>query len=142
MDAISGLSSGSQLPNTAASGLGSMSSADFTKIILKELSAQDPLQPNDTAALLEQIGTIRRIESDTGITDKLSALVGQNEFASAAGLIGTRVSGVSDTFDRVQDVVVSVTKSRDGPVLTLASGERLAFADLDEVALPVLSEEE
>ncbi len=135
MDAISQLAGGTRTSTTGSGGLGSLSSADFTKIILEELSAQDPLQPNDTSALLEQIGTIRRIESDTSITDKLSALVNQNEFASAAGLIGTRVSGLTDTFERVEDVVVSVTKSSDGPVLTLADGTRMAFADLDEVSV-------
>jgi len=137
MDAIEHLAGGARTgtgSKVGSNGLGSLSSEEFTKIILQELSAQDPLQPNDTSALLEQIGTIRRIESDTSITDKLSDLVGQNEFAAAAGLIGRRVSGLTDTFERVEDVVVSVVKTNDGPVLTLAAGQRMAFGDLDEVA--------
>ncbi len=141
MDAVSGLIPGTGGSSVGTAGLGGLSSSDFTKIILEELTAQDPLAPNDTSALLEQIATIRRIESDTGITDKLSLLVGQNEFAAAAGLIGSRVSGLSLTNELVQDVVVSVSKTREGPLLTLAGGDRMLFADMSEVAVSPEEEE-
>jgi len=40
-----------------------LKSEDFIRIIFTELANQDPLQPNDTGALLDQLNSIRDIES-------------------------------------------------------------------------------
>lgn len=114
-------------------GFSALSSEDFTQIILTELSKQDPLQPNDTNALLQQLSTIRSIQSDTDLSDQLSALVAQSDFASAAGLIGRSVSGLSEELRRVQGLVQSVSRTEQGPVLTLASGQRVPFSNVDQV---------
>ena len=42
---------------------GALGSEEFLKIILTELTSQDPLSPNDTSALLDQISTIRSIKT-------------------------------------------------------------------------------
>jgi len=38
-----------------------LSSDDFLQIIFAELTNQDPLEPQDTGALLEQLNSIRQI---------------------------------------------------------------------------------
>ena len=67
---------------------GALGSEEFLKIILTELTSQDPLSPNDTSALLDQISTIRSIESDIALGDRLDAIVTENQLTSAAGMIG------------------------------------------------------
>lgn len=112
---------------------GSLSNSEFFEIIMTELSAQDPLAPNDTKALIEQISLIRGIESDENITDSLDNLSDQSEFNSAAGLIGTLVSGVSEDGRRILDVVTSVSRTSDGPVLNFVDGTRVKVSNVDEV---------
>jgi len=118
-------------------GFGGISSEDFMSMVLSELSNQDPLEPNDTAQLLNQISTIRSIESDEGMLNSLDSMVESNEFASAANLIGTLISGLTENSERVADVVLSVSRTKDGPVLNLFDGSRVPFENVDEVVAPL-----
>lgn len=117
----------------SASRFNEMTSEDFAKIIFAELSNQDPLQPNDSKALLEQLSSIRSIQSDMDLSTRLQSLVAQNEMSSAAGLIGKFVSGVSDENLRVAELVVSVSRTKDGAVLNLHGGHRVKMKNVDEV---------
>lgn len=133
---IDALSASSSLrPTTAGNdAFGALTAEDFTRIIFTELGKQDPLAPNDTNALIQQIANIRSIQSDVELSDRLQALVGSNEFASAAGLVGRRVSGVSEANERVEGLVRSVQKTREGVVLTLESGARVGLGRMDSVS--------
>src|SRR3954464_11302657 len=124
---------GASAPAANTSGFSSLSSGDFTKIILTELSKQDPLQPNDTNALLQQISSVRSIQSNMDLSSKLNTLVSQNEFASAATLVGKVVGGIDESFNRVIGTVKSLSRTADGTVLTLTTGERINASDLDEI---------
>src|SRR4051812_27189619 len=105
---------------SAGSGFSALSAEQFSKIIFTELSNQDPLQPNDTNALLQQISSVRSIQSDMDLSQKLEVLVNQNEFAAAATLIGKTVSGVDENNQRVTGKVKSLSRTSSGTVLTLA----------------------
>jgi flagellar basal-body rod modification protein FlgD len=133
MSAIDALSSTSAGGAGAATGFSALSAGDFTKIILTELSKQDPLQPNDTNALLQQISSVRAIQSDMDLSTKLGDLVNQNQFASAANLIGKTVSGIDDTNQRVSGKVVSLSRTSSGAYLNLAGGQRINVSNLDQI---------
>ncbi len=130
MSAIGAVAGGSAAPRAGFSGL---SSDDFMKIVLEELGQQDPLQPSDTGALIEQLANIRAIQSDVDLEQSLNALVERNELASATGLIGRIVLGTSESGRETVDVVVSVLNTREGPVLNLANGQRMAINRVEEV---------
>lgn len=123
------------LPSTKSdqNGLGALGSGEFLQIILSELSRQDPLAPSDTSALLDQIATVRSIQSDTDLTDRLGELVKQNELSAASGLIGGVVGGVSTNNERAVGIVLSVSRTKDGAVLNLDTGQRVNFRQVDEV---------
>lgn len=133
IDAISASASGSSAGNSAFSAL---SSEDFTKIILQELSRQDPLQPSDTSTLIQQLSGLRSIQSDMDLSDKLQDLVRQNEFASATTLLGTRVTGRSIDNIEVEGVVKSVVRSSYGAVVTLGDSTRMLVSDIDQIVRP------
>ncbi len=134
VDALSGLGTGSSAPTR--DGFSSLTSEDFAKIIFTELGKQDPLAPNDTNALIQQISGIRSIQSNVDLTDKLNDLVSQNEFAGAATLIGKTVSGLSLDLNRVSGAVKTVTRTTSGTLLTLNSGERMLIDYMDSVEQP------
>lgn len=128
---VAGISSSGTL--NSGTGFSALSSEQFMKIVLTEMTRQDPMKPSDTNALLQQLATIRSIESDTQLTDRLGSLVGQNEFSSASGLMGKKISGVSDKVKRVEGTVTGVTRTKGGAVLTLDTGDRVPFVWVDEV---------
>lgn len=132
------------LPATPAArpvdrGFGALSSDEFTKVIFAELSQQDPLKPNDTSALLEQLSMIRSIESDMNLSDNLGELLTRNEFASSTGLIGQFVGGISERGERVADLVLSVSRTSEGPMLNLANGSRVSLGQVDEIVSPEIA---
>lgn len=133
---------GTDVVREPSRGFNEISSEDFMSMILSELTNQDPLEPNDTEALLNQISTIRNIESDESMLASLEGMVGSNEFASAANLIGTLISGISESNQRVADVVLSVSRTEDGPVLNLFDGSRVPFENVDEVVAPLSLDEQ
>ena len=130
MDAVESVGTSTQ---SASSTVGALSSDEFFQLIFTELSNQDPLEPNDTNALLEQIANIRSIQSDVDLVDRLGELVGQNELSAGAGLIGRLVSGLSESSLRVTGVVNSVSKTDDGVVPNLDGGIRVPLAGVDQV---------
>ncbi len=132
MSTVGGIGA-SAFSQTSGSGVGQLSSDAFFKLIFSELTNQDPLKPNDTNALLTQIANIQSIQSDTNLVDNLGKLVGQNELTAGAGLIGSTISGLSDTSQRVSGLVDSVSKGKNGVVLNLADGTRVPMKNVDLV---------
>ncbi len=139
MSAISSVSAAN--PPSSTNAFNQLSSEDFVRIMFSELTNQDPLAPNDTKAVLDQISSIRAIESDLKLSDKLNALVAQNELAGAGTLIGKLVSGRSELGDPVGDLVLSVTSTREGALLNLASGAQISMKNVEEIVDPKLIEE-
>ncbi|MEL6497482.1 MAG: flagellar hook capping FlgD N-terminal domain-containing protein [Planctomycetota bacterium] len=115
----------------ATDGLGSLSSDEFTQIILAELANQDPLEPNDTTALLEQISMIRSIESDTELNDTLAGLIDRSDFTGAAALIGSQVTTSANATTPRE--VISVTQDDDGVSVTLDDGSFVPLSDVASV---------
>jgi len=133
---IDGLGQSWQSSATAPAGgdaFSALTSEQFVKIMFTELGNQDPLKPNDSAALVEQMANLRSIQSDLDMSQKLEALVTQNQLASAGGLIGKIVSGLDEDNQRVSGRVTSVLKTPDGAVLSLDGGERVPFSRVDEL---------
>ncbi|MEE2972524.1 MAG: flagellar hook capping FlgD N-terminal domain-containing protein [Planctomycetota bacterium] len=99
-----------------------LSSEDFMKIIFTELQQQDPFEPNDSSALLEQLNSIRAIESDIELTENLENIVFQNQLATAGNLIGKTVEGLTATNDRVVGNVFAVVREGNEVTLQLDTG--------------------
>jgi flagellar hook assembly protein FlgD len=110
-----------------------LSSEDFMRIMFAELSRQDPLNPQDSKALLEQINSVRSIESSMRLMDRLGDLVGQNQFVAAGMLVGKEVLGLNEFFEQVQGRVKSAEVEGDRIVLTLDSGERVPFENVQSI---------
>lgn len=126
-------SSASALRPSQPSAFSDLGTDEFVRIIFAELANQDPLAPSDSKALLEQLSSLRSIQSNTDMTNRLASLVGQNELAAAAGLIGKRISGISEDFQRQDGIVTSVSRTKAGAILNLSGGYRIPMSSVDEV---------
>ncbi len=141
MDAITTDNTRATSATTPASGFSSLSSDEFVKIMFSELTRQDPLKPNDSNALLQQLNSIRSIEANLTLERKLGDLVAQNQMSTAGGLVGAFVSGLTETNQRVEGQVISVSQTASGPVMNLREGWRVPFKNVDEFFLPDLAQD-
>ncbi len=113
-------------------GFSAMKSEDFMRIIFTELANQDPFQPNDSAALLDQLNSIRSIESDLDLMERLDSLVLENKLAGASSMIGKFVSGLADG-NHVGGVVVSVLRRGEDVGLELHNGWIVPVESVDSI---------
>jgi flagellar basal-body rod modification protein FlgD len=113
-----------------------LTSEEFIKIIFTELTNQDPFQPNDSSALLEQLNSIRSIESDTQLTKQLSSIVTQNQLATAGNLIGKQIQGLTPDAERVAGTVVSAAKQNDSVSLLLDNGWVVPMDNVETIIDP------
>ncbi len=124
------------LRETSPNGFSSLSSADFIRIMFTELANQDPFQPSDSSALLEQMNSIRSIESNIQLIDQLDTLVFENKLSSAATLIGKAVQGLTDDGFRVTGTVSTVVRQGDEVTLQLDTGWRLSIDNIELIGVP------
>ncbi|MEL7086993.1 MAG: flagellar hook capping FlgD N-terminal domain-containing protein, partial [Planctomycetota bacterium] len=111
-----------------------VTSEEWLGIILEELSNQDPFEPNDTSATLEQLNSLRSIESDITLQDQLESLVLQNSIGQAGSLIGRQVDGLSTTGFNVTGVVESVRVIEGKSQLQLENGSSVDFSNVTNVS--------
>ena len=125
------------LPKTSINRFSEMSSEDFIRIIFTELANQDPLEPNDSGALLEQLNSIRSIESDLQLIDQLKSLVTENQLAAASNLIGKHVTGLTANSDAVEGNVVAISREADSVAIQLDNGFIIPFESIDTISAAI-----
>ncbi len=135
-DAQSAVSRTPQVQTGESNPFAEVTSEEWLGIILEELSNQDPFEPNDTSATLEQLNSLRSIESDISLQDQLQSLVLQNSIGQAGALIGKEVQGLSNTGLNVTGIVSSVRVVEGKSQLQLQSGSTIEFSNVTNVGNP------
>lgn len=141
-------SSGGSTPVTSltptSQGLDALKSTDFFRLLIQELQSQDPLKPNDTNELVQQMSSIRQMEMSSTLNNTLNAFAAQQRIGEASGLIGRYVTGSVQSGDgtgngetaQVQGVVVGVHFNSTGDaVLELHTGKMLPVKSVTSVQL-------
>lgn len=131
MAGISALDATSTAGSVTPNAFNDLTSEQFVKIMFTELSNQDPLKPNDSNQMLQQLSSLRSIQSDINLTDKLEAILTQNQLSTAGSLIGKYVSGLTEGGQRVVGEVVAVARNEKGPLLRLSNNFLVPFANVD-----------
>lgn len=117
---------GTILSEGSSRGISEMSSMDFLKLLITQLSNQDPMEPMKSQDLLEQLSAIRSLESNMTISENFRKLLDHQELASATLLLGSWVTGI--------DVNGELVEGRVERVIMDASGVRVQIGD-HEIAL-------
>ena len=116
---------------------------DFFKLLITQLTNQDPLEPTTNQELFEQISSILDIELSTTLTQSLETLTGQQRFSSAASLIGQYVTAQPGN-DGVAEsgLVVGVRFTEAGqPILRLSSGVEIPVEQVSTIEPPIRAAE-
>ncbi len=85
----------------------------FLKLILTELQNQDPLNPTDNAALLQQVAELRGISSNDQLVSNLKGFSNTQELSTASSLIGETIKGLDVGAKEVIGEVTSVSVKID-----------------------------
>ncbi len=110
---------------------------DFLKLIVAELQNQDPMNPTDTADMLNQFNQIREISSNDKLSETLEGvLLGQN-IATGSSLIGKLVEGMTAEGEKMIGQVDAVTVHDNEPSL-LVAGNYITMNNILQIIDPEL----
>lgn len=132
-----------QRSETTVRSPSNLTTDDFFKLLITQISNQDPFEPTSNEELLQQISSIRNIELSTTLTESLRSLTDQQQFGTASSLIGQYVTGpAGDNGTNMQGVVVAVRFDAGGqPVLQLSTGAEVPIDQVSLVEAPLRAAE-
>ena len=107
---------------------------DFLKLLVAQLSAQDPLNPQNDSDFIAQMAQFSSLEQTKGMQSSLSALLAQQDFAQASAVLGHEVNLQIDQDTTVQGVVTAVNIEAGTPKIVV-NGQSYDLASLLSVSL-------
>lgn len=124
-----------------------MDMQDFMKIMITELTNQDPFEPIKNQDLLAQMSGIQQIQASqemtetfTGISDnfssfldQLNTFLGREQISIASGAVGQTVLGANEDGQTIAGRVQAVTIEGQDVYLELDTGDRIHFNDIDRL---------
>lgn len=91
---------------------------DFLKILLTQLTAQDPLKPMDNTAFVAQLAQFTQMEQTQQLSISMNQLVSVQTAIQTIGLLG-RTVGLADSGGATEGQVTGVSVNGSSPVLTI-----------------------
>jgi flagellar basal-body rod modification protein FlgD len=116
-----------------------LSQQDFLKLLVTQMTSQDPLKPTDAQDLLSQMAQFSTLNANTALQTQLGQMQNLNEFSEAGNLLGKQVMlQVSDTAT-AQGVVSGVDTSGSVPQI-IVNGQSYSLAQVLSVANPATTQ--
>lgn len=115
-----------------ATGLGGLGTDLFLELLIAQLENQNPLEPMDGSALMQQTSQLANVEAIQAMSELQSHIVGLSQFGNATSMIGRVVQAEDPTFGVIEGVVSAVTASPTGPQLQIGS-RRVSVDDVISV---------
>ena len=111
-----------------------MGMEDFLKILLTQLTYQDPLKPMDNQEFMAQMAQFTSLEQTQQLNDKMSTLISNQAALQSVGLIGRTVDITADT-GSITGSVTGLSLTGESPLLTLttAAGATLSNVGLSQI---------
>lgn len=113
--AIESVSSAAGTGNLQASSLGMQ---DFLKILLTQLTYQDPLKPVDNQQFMAQMAQFTSLQQTQQLNEKISTLIGNQAALQSVGLIGRTVD-VAANGSTLTGVVTALSFTGDSPQISI-----------------------
>lgn len=116
---------------TAGSGL---TQQDFIKILMTQMTYQDPLKPMDNEQFMAQMAQFTALQQTTDLNNNLTKLIQNQAALASVGLIGRSVDFTSAS-GTTTGTVTSLSYSGSLPVMTIHTS---TGKDLTDVSLSQL----
>lgn len=106
--------------SASASPASNLGLQDFMKILLTQLTYQDPLKPMDNQEFIAQVAQFTSLEQMQQVNTKVEQLVANQAALQSIGLMG-RIVDVNVNGAVTTGTVVELSLSSESPNLTLAT---------------------
>lgn len=108
---------------------------DFIKILLTQLTYQDPLKPMDNQEFMAQMAQFTSLEQTQQLNEKISTLISNQAALQSVGLIGKTVDIFTST-GTLTGTVAALSLAGDAPSITVraADGTTLSNISLSQVS--------
>ncbi|MDB5874610.1 MAG: flagellar hook capping protein [Ramlibacter sp.] len=108
---------------------------DFLKILLTQLTYQDPLKPMDNQQFMAQMAQFTSLQQTQQLNDKMSQLITNQASLQSVGLIGRMVDFTSSSGVALTGSVAAISLAGDSPALsvTTTSGALLSGISLGQI---------
>ncbi|MBE7367188.1 flagellar hook assembly protein FlgD [Ramlibacter pallidus] len=93
---------------------------DFLKILLTQLTYQDPLKPMDNQEFMAQMAQFTSLEQTQRLNEKLDQLITNQAALQSVGLIGRTVD-ISTSSGQMTGTVASLSLSGDAPLISVTT---------------------
>lgn len=106
-------------PTAAAGNQGSLGLQDFMKVLLTQLTYQDPLKPMDNQAFMAQMAQFTSLEQTQRLNDRVQQLIENQAALQSVSLIGRTVEVTTESGTATGNVS-SLSLQGAAPLLTVA----------------------
>ncbi|MBV8464755.1 MAG: flagellar hook capping protein [Burkholderiales bacterium] len=108
---------------------------DFLKILLTQLTQQDPLKPMDNTQFVTQLAQFSQLEQTQEISTNTANAIAVQTATQTVGLLGKTVTVQSNSGTSTSGVVSSIDFSGNAPLLTVSpsSGKPLTGVRLSQI---------
>ncbi len=121
---------------SSASGLqaNSLTQQDFLKVLLTQLTYQDPMKPMDNQQFMAQLAQFSTLQQTQQLNTNIETLISNQSALQSVGLIGRTVD-ISTDNGNVTGTVMALALSGSSPLLTVktAAGASLTNIGLGQV---------
>lgn len=128
---VSAITSTTSGATPTAKSMDDLNSTDFLKLLIAELSNQDPFEPMKNQDLMNEVASIRNLQMNSTLNQTLQSLILQGNLGAASNLIGKAVVGKDAKGNEVGGVVAGVQVSNNQVQLALEGG---VLVNLDKVS--------
>lgn len=115
--------------NTASNQNTSLGQEDLFKILLTELSYQDPLEPMDNKEFIAQLAQFTNLEQTRQFNNNLESLLSVQSSNQSINLLGKTIEITTGAAPEVGDVV-SVIFEEGSPILTIRKTDGTFLSDV------------
>lgn len=107
----------------------SLGMADFLKVLLTQLTYQDPLKPMDNQEFMAQMAQFTSVEQTQQLNNKIDTLITNQAALQSVGLIGRTVD-VTTTGGSLSGTVSALSLSGSAPLLTIRTAAGATVSDV------------
>jgi len=117
--AVDGVNGTSQpaIVNKDQTGFNALTSETFLKLLITQLQNQDPTAPVGNEELLQQLSSMRSLQSNIELSDTLKDLNTNQQITSGASFLGTIVTGTTSNNKSVTGVADRVFVDNGNTIL-------------------------
>ena len=121
---------------SAAQDWANVSRDDFMKILVTELSSQDPLEPMDNSQFLDQLIGLQTLDQSAAMTDGLRTFQNFMEMSYGSSLVGKNVKALGNDGELVEGNVSKVVVE-DGSASVVVDNKKIPVSAVREILAAV-----